>query len=444
VGAGSGGRLALSLLAVFVVMASGAAGTTIFGSGGGHSGDGPAGQDRMLGSALARRPAPAGTASAAATHSAHPAGGSTRHAQPRSQAGGSDAGRFNVGSTHSPELLRQLQGPLADTGDPAGARYGAALRPAPEAAAGIPMGLDVASFQHPTSSQYPDGAPIDWSQVAGAGYTFAAIKVTEGNYYTNPFYASDLAAAKAAGLYVTGYHFAIPNVGTATAQADYAVNNGQFAEDGQTLPLELDVEYDPYTSTDHTNECYGLGPAQMVAWISAFDNEVQHLTGRLPIIYTTADWWDTCTGNSTAFGSSPLWAAAYATSSPPMPAGWPGWSFWQYSSGGTVPGIAAAGATDVSYFNDNPGPQQDTEGNSVSLPVNSLAALAGQTVSYTATGLPRGLSISGTGQITGVISGWGNYAVTVTETTSSGPAESVSFTWSVRPALNPGGPIGRK
>jgi hypothetical protein len=37
----------------------------------------------------------------------------------------------------------------------------------------------------------------------------------------------------------------------------------------------------------------------MVTWISQFVAEVQSLTGQLPIIYTTQDWWSTCTGAST-------------------------------------------------------------------------------------------------------------------------------------------------
>jgi hypothetical protein len=50
-----------------------------------------------------------------------------------------------------------------------------------------------------------------------------------------------VAAAKAASRYVPGYHFAIPNAGTATAQADYAVSNGRYSEDGQTLPPGLSI-----------------------------------------------------------------------------------------------------------------------------------------------------------------------------------------------------------
>ena len=153
--------------------------------------------------------------------------------------------------------------------------------------------MDVAAAQH------PGGAPIDWARVAATGYTFAAIKSTEGDYYANPYGAADLASAKAAGLYVTAYHFAIPNVGGGAAQADFALSHGVYAAGGRTARLELDVEYDPYTRTDHTNACYGLSPAQMVSWIGAFGAEAQRLTGQRPVIYTTPSWWAACTGGST-------------------------------------------------------------------------------------------------------------------------------------------------
>ncbi len=379
----------------------------------------------------------------------------------------SPAGRFNVAEPHSPQLLRELSGQPgrpgqpgapARTAGPSGSTPATPASPAPgdtasaapspsqtaaahttaltvpvvtAAAATLPQGIDVASFQH------PNGAAINWAQVTGAGYTFAAVKGTEGNYYTNPYYASDVAAARAAGLYVTGYHFAIPNVSSAVNQADYAVQNGSYAGDGRTLPLELDVEYDPYTSSDHTNSCYGLTPSQMVSWISAFDGEVQRLTGQVPIIYTAASWWNACTGGSSAFAASQLWTASYATSSPVLPTGWPAWMFWQYTSSGTVPGVT--GSTDLSYFDSNridltyPGTQRTAPGSAVSVQVSSLNAAAGQSLSYTASGLPGGLSISGTGQITGTVSGAaGAYKVVVTATSpSSGASGSVSFLWEV-------------
>jgi GH25 family lysozyme M1 (1,4-beta-N-acetylmuramidase) len=318
--------------------------------------------------------------------------------------------RGNVGSAHSPKLLQQL------------ATSPATMPPPAEAGA---LGVDVADYQH------PGGAAIAWSQVAAAGYRFAFIKATEGDYYANPYHASDLVQAKAAGLYATGYHFAIPNVSDGASQADYAVGNGGYAADGHTLPLALDIEYNPYGP-----ECYGLSATAMVAWLSAFTAEEQRLTGQPPIIYSTADWWDTCTGDSTAFGADPLWVAGYTSGSPPMPAGWGSWTFWQYTSRGSVPGIT--GHVDVSYFLQaavrllDPGSQQDARGTAVQLQVASLNAAGGQSLQFAASGLPPGLSISGSGLITGTIAAaaTGTYEVTVTAT-SSGAAGSVSFPWTV-------------
>ena len=196
------------------------------------------------------------------------------------------------------------------------ATSGPALSPQPQqqlstsSVAGPPP-ADAGALGVAADYQHANGAAIDWPQVAAGGYKFAFVKATEGDYYANPYYGSDLAQAKAAGLYAAGYHFAVPNVSDGASQADFAVANGDYAPDGHTLPLALDIEYNPYGA-----ECYGLSATQMVAWVSAFTGEAQRLTGQVPIIYTTADWWRTCTGDSTALGSAQLWVAAYRSGSP--------------------------------------------------------------------------------------------------------------------------------
>jgi hypothetical protein len=82
----------------------------------------------------------------------------------------------------------------------------------------------------------------------------------------------------------------------------------------------------------------------------------------------------------------------------------------------------------------NPGTQTSNEGASV-----HLALLAVDADSFTATGLPTGLSINAT---TGVISGTldprgtGSYAITVTAT-DNGHTTSVSFTWNVADTTPP-------
>ncbi|KAL0959551.1 hypothetical protein HGRIS_011265 [Hohenbuehelia grisea] len=58
-----------------------------------------------------------------------------------------------------------------------------------------------------------------------------------------------------------------------------------------------------------------------------------------PVIYTTTDWWKTCTGNNSGFGSTnPLWIARYASAIGTLPAGWSYTTFWQYADSGANPG----------------------------------------------------------------------------------------------------------
>jgi peptidoglycan hydrolase-like protein with peptidoglycan-binding domain len=57
------------------------------------------------------------------------------------------------------------------------------------------------------------------------------------------------------------------------------------------------------------------------------------------MIYTSTSWWTTCTGNSSAFGSTnPLWIARYSSSVGTLPSGWSAQSIWQYADAGTFPG----------------------------------------------------------------------------------------------------------
>ena len=79
----------------------------------------------------------------------------------------------------------------------------------------------------------------------------------------------------------------------------------------------------------------------------------------------------------------------------------------------------------------NPGSQSTTTGSSVSLQISATDS-AGATLTYSASGLPTGLSISSsTGKITGTASTAGTYQVTVTASDSTGASGSASFTWTV-------------
>jgi Putative Ig domain/PLD-like domain len=79
----------------------------------------------------------------------------------------------------------------------------------------------------------------------------------------------------------------------------------------------------------------------------------------------------------------------------------------------------------------NPGNQTGTSGTAVSLQLSATDSASGQTLTYSATGLPTGLSISTAGKITGTPTAAGTFTVTVTATDTTGAHGSVTFTWTI-------------
>ncbi|CCK31801.1 Lysozyme M1 [Streptomyces davaonensis JCM 4913] len=232
---------------------------------------------------------------------------------------------------------------------PEGQAYmGAGIRihqgnPASEPSAGIlaptdgVQGIDVSHWQ---------GA-INWTSVRNAGIQFAWIKATEGTSYKDDRFNTNYTNAYYAGVIRGAYHFARPNLSSGAVQANYfASNGGAWSRDNLTLPGVLDIEHNPYGAS-----CYGLSTTQMRSWINDFYNTYKSRTTRDVVIYTTASWWNTCTGNWTGmYSKSPLWVAHWTTaSSPTIPSGFPYWTVWQYTSTGSVSGVS--GNVDRNKFN---------------------------------------------------------------------------------------------
>ncbi|MBA4062323.1 MAG: lysozyme M1 [Isosphaera sp.] len=178
------------------------------------------------------------------------------------------------------------------------------------------QGIDVASYQG-----YPN-----WPSVKAAGIDFAFTKATEGTTYTNPYFATNWARIKSAGLVRGAYHFGRPGT-------DPVVQANKFCDvvrpGSGDLQMALDIEV-----TD------GKSPSQVRSWVVAFINRIKARTGRPGIIYTGFYFWRDSAGNGSNL-DCPLWLAAY-TSSPTayVPAAWSTWSFWQYTSSGRVSGVS--------------------------------------------------------------------------------------------------------
>ncbi|GAA4021423.1 lysozyme [Allokutzneria multivorans] len=180
-------------------------------------------------------------------------------------------------------------------------------------------GIDVSGHQR----------DVDWPAQWNSGKRFAYVKATEGTSYKNPYYPQQYNGSHSIGMIRGAYHFALPDRASGAAQANYFVDNGgSWSKDGKTLPGALDIEYNPYGPT-----CYGLAPAAMTGWIKDFSDTYHRRTGRYPSIYTSANWWAKCTGNTGDFsGTNPLWVARYASAVGQLPHAWSIHTIWQYSS----------------------------------------------------------------------------------------------------------------
>jgi GH25 family lysozyme M1 (1,4-beta-N-acetylmuramidase) len=178
------------------------------------------------------------------------------------------------------------------------------------------QGIDVASYQG-----YPN-----WTSVKSSGKTFAFTKATEGTGYTNPYFATNWARIKAAGLIRGAYHFGHPSIDPVT-QANFFCNVVQPTHGDLQMALDIEV-------TD------GKSPTQVRSWIVSFINQIKVRTGRPGIIYTGFYFWRDSAGNGSNL-NCPLWLAAYVSNPAPyVPAAWGTFSFWQYTSSGSVPGVS--------------------------------------------------------------------------------------------------------
>jgi hypothetical protein len=89
----------------------------------------------------------------------------------------------------------------------------------------------------------------------------------------------------------------------------------------------------------------------------------------------------------------------------------------------------------------NPGDQTGTVGTPASLQIQASDTDGGR-LSYSAAGLPAGLSInSSTGLISGTPTSAGSSSATVTATDATGPSGQTSFTWTINPGGIPSGPF---
>jgi len=172
---------------------------------------------------------------------------------------------------------------------------------------------------------------IDWKKVAGDGYKFVYLKLTEGKSYVDKTTYNNYIGAKNAGLRVGFYHFAHPT-NDPIAEVDFFLKKlGEMKAD---LPHCLDLE-----------ENKGLSKTKVSAFAMKWLEYLQKKTGITPIIYTGASFISANFTNSLA--KYPLWVARYAGgskrvqgfNSPGSSTIWRSWAMFQFTDSGKVNGI---------------------------------------------------------------------------------------------------------
>lgn len=213
----------------------------------------------------------------------------------------------------------------------------------------VVRGIDVSVWQH------SNNAAINFAKLkTEQKLDFVIIKASDGGVKGNEnakrWFAVDSAAAKAEGLVVGAYHYALPGnlnkntIKDAKLQAARAVEQAGGAKVGD-LPLTLDMEELPCGWTIN----------RLAKWTKAFLAEAERLTGRTPMIYANGTFIQRLEdAGASDLSRYPLWLAKWGPKLGTVPNEkriWNGqWTIWQFTADGKLDGVPSSTA-DLNVFN---------------------------------------------------------------------------------------------
>lgn len=195
-----------------------------------------------------------------------------------------------------------------------------------------PQFVDISSFQGAINF----AAYVPWSK-QWDGVSRIALKVTEGTTFTDPAFATNRAAALAAGVdSILYYHFSRPDTGnTAIAEADYMHSVVGNIRANDVIVLDYEVNSTLATAT------------WAYSWLQ---RQEQNYGGKLPAIYAASAYIAAHLQYS-GLARYPLWLANWTfdpNARPAAPAPWAMYQWLQYTDKATaIPGIATSVDCDV-------------------------------------------------------------------------------------------------
>lgn len=191
-----------------------------------------------------------------------------------------------------------------------------------------------------------NNGPVNYNTLVSDGVSFAFCKASQGTGFIDPMFQTNYASLTNAGIMMGPYHFFEFENASAEAQADNFLKcKVDFSRQG-ILPPVADIEWQASNALnqyiiDNQTACV----QQIRDWLSI----VAAATGRMPIIYTNANFWHDYLGDPSGFEQYPLWIAAYQKAQPVIPPGWQQYAIWQFSGSGGISSVS--GPVDRNKFN---------------------------------------------------------------------------------------------
>ena len=189
-------------------------------------------------------------------------------------------------------------------------------------------GVDLSRFQ----------TSVDWETARANGVNFAFVKATEGADRIDPMFTKHWRGAARAGVLRGAYHFYY-HCGPAIDQARWFIASVPRTQGA--LPPVLDMEWTPTSPTCRIRR----DGATIRAEANVFMDALQAHYGQRPMIYTTIDFFQDT--ELWKLEGTEFWLRSVAAHPRDLYEG-QAWTFWQYTSSGTVPGIA--GRVDINTF----------------------------------------------------------------------------------------------
>lgn len=185
---------------------------------------------------------------------------------------------------------------------------------------------------------------INWNTL-GSEVSFVYAKASQGSQFKDPTFSSNFANLAKAVIIRGGYHF-LTFQNTAQDQANNFLSCGVDYSQHNILPPVLDIEW----QVPSTLNPYILNNRQQcIALIADWLQTVEAKTGRLPMIYTNASFWQQYLNNPPGFEKYLVWQAAYSSSRPANIPNLAPYTFWQNGENGRLASISTGVDTNIFY-----------------------------------------------------------------------------------------------